>query len=202
MTKALTFKVSLILYFIFGCKMQSSTDVPNFSAKLFHGDSVNLQTVSKNRIFLLNVWSTFCPPCLKELPILEKINAKYKPNQKFTFMTLALNSEAELIQFTESTDTTNPYNKVFRHSGLRRLDLPVIPSLTHGYIVNQSSDGTFSATLGNNKEVKLLNKMFEMEGIPVTLLYNSNGKIVYRSNGSITDDRVITKKIDSLLATN
>lgn len=182
--------------------MQSPTDVPNFSAKLFHGDSVNLQTVSKNRIFLLNVWSTFCPPCLKELPILEKINAKYKPNQKFTFMTLALNSETELIQFTESTDTTNPYNKVFRYSGLRRLDLPVIPSLTHGYIINQNGDGTFSAILGNNKEVGILNKMFEMEGIPVTLLYNSNGKIVYRTNGSITDDRVITNKIDSLLATN
>ena len=51
---------------------------PDFTVTLLDGKKLTLSvTVKKNRLTLVNFWALWCGPCLKELPQLNKLAAKY-----------------------------------------------------------------------------------------------------------------------------
>lgn len=41
----------------------------------------------KGKVVLLNLWATWCPPCLAEFPSLEKLHDDYKDKVAFVFLT-------------------------------------------------------------------------------------------------------------------
>jgi thiol-disulfide isomerase/thioredoxin len=41
-----------------------------------------------NQIQVINFWATWCAPCVKELPLLEKINSQKNLNAKITLINL------------------------------------------------------------------------------------------------------------------
>jgi thiol-disulfide isomerase/thioredoxin len=43
---------------------------------------------SSASIQVINFWATWCPPCVKELPLFEKLNAENKQNVKITLINL------------------------------------------------------------------------------------------------------------------
>lgn len=45
----------------------------------------------KGQVVLLNVWATWCPPCLKELPALDSLGARYK-EKGLNVVTLSIDS--------------------------------------------------------------------------------------------------------------
>ena len=54
------------------------SDVMNMKVVDETGKSVKLiDLVSKNKLTMLNFWGTFCGPCTKEMPVLEKFSKKY-----------------------------------------------------------------------------------------------------------------------------
>lgn len=54
------------------------SDVMNMKVINESGKSVKLiDLVSKNKLTMLNFWGTFCGPCTKEMPVLEKFSKKY-----------------------------------------------------------------------------------------------------------------------------
>ncbi|MBN8649431.1 MAG: TlpA family protein disulfide reductase [Caulobacterales bacterium] len=42
-----------------------------------NGNSINLSTI-KGRVKIVNIWATWCPPCVREMPELAEIAVKYK----------------------------------------------------------------------------------------------------------------------------
>ena len=46
-----------------------------------------LQSTS-NQIQVINFWATWCAPCVKELPMFEKLNSEKRPDIKVTLVTL------------------------------------------------------------------------------------------------------------------
>ncbi|MDO5040501.1 MAG: TlpA disulfide reductase family protein [Peptoniphilus sp.] len=44
----------------------------------FYGKEVDSSIFAENKVTVINFWSTTCPPCIEELPILEKISADMK----------------------------------------------------------------------------------------------------------------------------
>lgn len=54
----------------------SSTTGEHFSLELFN--DVLLSKQLQNKIVLINFWAPWCPPCVKEIPALVKIQEKYK----------------------------------------------------------------------------------------------------------------------------
>tara|TARA_Y100000590_G_scaffold467798_1_gene648034 strand:+ start:2286 stop:2801 length:516 start_codon:yes stop_codon:yes gene_type:complete len=42
----------------------------------FDGKAVNLRDYNKNTIYILNFWATWCAPCKKEMPSLDKLQTK------------------------------------------------------------------------------------------------------------------------------
>ncbi|MGI6752624.1 MAG: TlpA disulfide reductase family protein [Anaerovoracaceae bacterium] len=42
------------------------------------GDSFTNEDLSENTLTVLNIWATWCPPCVKELPHLQEVNELFK----------------------------------------------------------------------------------------------------------------------------
>ena len=58
--------------------LKAGTKAPDFTLPLLSGDKATLSTVvKKNKVTLLNFWATWCPPCIEELPRLNKLAAKF-----------------------------------------------------------------------------------------------------------------------------
>lgn len=52
--------------------LEKGLPAPNFSLPDLDGQMVNL-TDYKGRVVLLNIWATWCPPCVEEMPSMEKL---------------------------------------------------------------------------------------------------------------------------------
>lgn len=49
------------------------------------GNEINLSN-SKNEVILINVWATWCPPCIAEMPSLQELYNDYKDQVDFYFI--------------------------------------------------------------------------------------------------------------------
>lgn len=50
---------------------------PDFRSETFDGKKVTQKALKGNRLTIVNVWGTFCGPCIKEMPDLERISRDY-----------------------------------------------------------------------------------------------------------------------------
>lgn len=55
----------------------SGQKAPDFTLKDINGNSVSLASF-KGKVILLNFWATWCPPCRKEIPSMNKLNELLK----------------------------------------------------------------------------------------------------------------------------
>jgi cytochrome c-type biogenesis protein len=55
------------------------SEMPNFKAKVLGENRFkSFDADYKGQVVLLNVWGTYCPPCIKEMPSLEQLHRAYK----------------------------------------------------------------------------------------------------------------------------
>ena len=59
----------------------------------------------RGRVILLNLWATWCPPCLEEMPALDRLNARIG-GDRFAVVTLALDSPAKADAFLRQINAT------------------------------------------------------------------------------------------------
>lgn len=52
-----------------------------FSSTDLSGAAVTDSLFSNNKITMVNVWGTFCPPCIREMPDLGKLNEEFKDKE-------------------------------------------------------------------------------------------------------------------------
>ena len=58
--------------------LKVGTKAPDFTLPLLGGKKATLSAiVKKNKVTLLNFWAIYCPPCIEELPHLNKLATKY-----------------------------------------------------------------------------------------------------------------------------
>jgi len=58
-------------------KVTDMKTVPSFKVKDLQGKTVTQAVFSKNKLTLVNVWGTYCSPCLKEMPAIEEVYKEY-----------------------------------------------------------------------------------------------------------------------------
>jgi len=57
--------------------IESGTSAPDFTFPGLDGKMVSLSDY-KGKVVLVNIWATWCPPCVDEMPSMEKLYQKFK----------------------------------------------------------------------------------------------------------------------------
>ncbi len=66
----------LVLY-LFMASAAQATEVPDFNLPAPNGERVKLSALLEKGPVILDFWATWCKPCIKGMPKLEKIHAEY-----------------------------------------------------------------------------------------------------------------------------
>lgn len=82
---------------------------PGFESKTTEGNTIALSSL-RGQAVLVNIWTTWCPPCRAEMPAIEKMYREYKDRG---FIALAVNSTfqdkiANISPFVEEYNLTFP----------------------------------------------------------------------------------------------
>jgi thiol-disulfide isomerase/thioredoxin len=81
---------------------------PGFTLQNLSGTSVNLNDF-RGRVVLLNFWATWCGPCRKEIPALEKLyQAKKGPGFEILAVSLDKTSQDKVASFVNSNQMEFP----------------------------------------------------------------------------------------------
>jgi Thiol-disulfide isomerase and thioredoxins len=59
-------------------------------------EKVNLSR-SEGKVILINFWATWCPPCVAEMPYLQKLYETYKDEVDFYFVTSEVRDKLQLF---------------------------------------------------------------------------------------------------------
>ena len=147
-----------------GSEQQNNTDnnmasapasVPSFSVKDINGNIVNLQSLKGKKLFV-NLWASWCPPCKREMPSIEKLS-KSVDNDKVKFV---------LISFDDQFENAK------RFVSSKGYKLPI-------YYPAENPPA-----------------LFNVQGIPATFIFNENGELIKRVDGSENYD---TREYKTLL---
>lgn len=57
--------------------LDSGSEAPDYAAVSLAGDTVSLEDL-RGRVVLLNVWATWCTPCIREMPALERLHQQHE----------------------------------------------------------------------------------------------------------------------------
>ncbi len=70
-------------------------NIPDITVRTLDGEALSLaETADDGRPLVVNIWATWCPPCLREMPMLERAQQE-NPDVRFVF--LNYREETELI---------------------------------------------------------------------------------------------------------
>lgn len=91
-------------------------DMVDVSFKDLDGNDVKLSDY-KGKVIFLNLWATWCPPCRKEMPSMQKLNDKYK-KKDFVMLAVSVGEAMDIVKpFVEENKYTfdcfiDPANQV------------------------------------------------------------------------------------------
>lgn len=128
---------------------------PKFQISDIHNEVFNIDDY-KGKMVLLDFWASWCPPCLKQIPVLRKIRRMF--------------SIDSLIVVGVSID--NDYKQALQAISEKNMNWKQL----------YDKNG-------------VLSRIFSIDAIPVTVLIDQQGKIIYKSIGS--DD--LENKVVNLL---
>ncbi len=80
----------------------------NWQLKSINGDSFNFES-TKHKVVLVNLWATWCPPCIAEMPSMQALYTDYKDQVDFLFV--SNESQEDLSKFLKKKGYTFPVYK-------------------------------------------------------------------------------------------
>lgn len=129
-------------------KTLKDTDISNMVGKDMDGNVLDSSVFSKNKITMANIWGTFCGPCIKEMPDLQKLSDNYK-DKGFQIIGMPVdiyNNSAEI-----KNDKYSEAKQILSQTGVK------YPQLI--------ADKTFYESV-----------LKSIQNVPVTIFINSDGK--------------------------
>ena len=73
-------------------RFSKGNPAPNFKGYDLDGKEVSLQDF-KGKTVYVDIWATWCAPCIRELPHYEKLKAKYQNNKNIVFASVSIDSQ-------------------------------------------------------------------------------------------------------------
>ena len=107
-------------------RLEKGETAPNFSLADLNGNTVRL-TDYKGKVVLLNIWATWCPPCVEEMPSMERLHRELK-DELFAILAVSIDSSgAEVVvpfmekynlSFTTLTDQKGVMKSLYQTTGI------------------------------------------------------------------------------------
>ena len=124
-------------------KAVSATSLPAFALQDLQGNTVELTSLKGKKVFV-NLWASWCPPCRREMPSIQKLYQSVDTS-KVSFVMLSLDDS---------------FSKAKDYVAEQQLRLPVY------YPAGQ------------------LPTLFNVNGIPATFIFDENGELMKKIEGS------------------
>ncbi|PTS97988.1 hypothetical protein DBR11_16100 [Pedobacter sp. HMWF019] len=99
-------------------KVSKNSKAPDFAIPDATGKLVNLHDFS-GKILAIDVWATWCIPCMHSLPYFLNLREKYKDNPNVVFMSISIDNEASKDKWLNFLQSKN-MNGVDLHAGDKR----------------------------------------------------------------------------------
>lgn len=74
---------------------QSGALAPDVNLTTPDGKTVKLSSLTNGKFTYIDVWATWCGPCCKEIPFMEKLVVKYKDNPKVQFLSISIDQNKD-----------------------------------------------------------------------------------------------------------
>ncbi len=100
--------------------VHSKVDI-NWNLKSTDGTEFNLEEKFKDKVVFINFWATWCPPCIAEMPTIEKLYQKYK--DKIAFAMISKEDIGMIEDFRNRNKYTFPVYQI-------EMDIPEVFNLT------------------------------------------------------------------------
>lgn len=148
-------------------------------------DATNVAALVKNdtqKLRLINVWATWCVPCVQEFPSLVSISRRFA-NRDFEVITISVDdpkNEAKVKQFLDKQHATTP-NRVLR-------SLKIEGRTSNNYLFTGASLDDLMRALDPDAPGP----------VPYTIIVAPGGKIIYRHANQIDAAAVSAKIVDHL----
>jgi len=107
-------------------KFQMGKPAPGFSLPNLDGTMVNLADY-KGKVVLLNIWATWCPPCVEEMPSMEKLFQSLK-GEGFEILAVSIDAsgikvvrpfmEKHKLSFPALVDPKGTIQTLYRTTGI------------------------------------------------------------------------------------
>lgn len=94
---------TILLLLLAGCEDKSAVKTPvlgepfpQVTLKALDGSQLTLAELH-GKLVILHIWATWCPPCRKEMPGLQRLSQKLDPN-KFSLIALSVDDDVNLLR--------------------------------------------------------------------------------------------------------
>jgi peroxiredoxin len=93
-----------------GYALKAGSEAPGFRLPSLAGGEVDLAS-QRGKVVVLNFWATWCPPCVAEMPSLERLHRSLSPEGLSVVTVSTDEDEAELRRFVAEHALTLPVLK-------------------------------------------------------------------------------------------
>lgn len=127
--------ICILVLFISGCK---EADIEMIRLTELNGDKIDLADYNGKTVFI-NVWATWCGPCVREMPTIDKAQGALKENE-VVFLFASNEDPDEINEFRQSRPFAFHYVRLVN---LEELNIPALPTT---YIFDAGGELKFSET--------------------------------------------------------
>lgn len=85
---------------------------PGFTLEDIDGKKFTLEDY-RGKVILLNFWATWCPPCRREMPSLERLNQKLKDKNFVVFAVNQMEDSNQVFVYTGELEVTPTFTILF-----------------------------------------------------------------------------------------
>ena len=142
----------------------------DFTAMDKDGKTVKLSDFKGKKVYI-NMWASWCGPCMREIPELEKTYQKLKDNKDIVFLSMTSPNDAE---FKNQSPQDKSKEVILNKAKELGATYPVLFDVNDRFIIN-----------------------YAIRSFPTHILINSDGTFETRIAGAVTEES-LTKELEKL----
>ena len=142
----------------------------DFTAMDKDGKTVKLSDFKGKKVYI-NMWASWCGPCMREIPELEKTYQKLKDNKDIVFLSMTSPNDAE---FKNQSPQDKGKDVILNKAKELGATYPVLFDVNDRFIIN-----------------------YAIRSFPTHILINSDGTFETRIAGAVTEES-LTKELEKL----